>query len=81
LQQLLQTDANVLAPGSYGLLLDHYGILVANGADPKTNYTAMAPLSANDRQLLGGPATALRSLRRRASAFTCAPGHATHARC
>ncbi len=52
LQQLLQTDANVLAPGSYGLLLDHYGILVANGADPKTNYTAMAPLSANDRQLL-----------------------------
>lgn len=52
LQQVLQTDANVLAPGSYGILLDSYGIRVANGADPKENFTAIAPLAAGEQQLL-----------------------------
>ncbi len=52
LQQLLQTDANILAPGSYGVLLDSYGIRVANGADPTANNTAIAPLKAADQQAL-----------------------------
>lgn len=52
LQQALQADLNVLAPGSYGLLLDRYGIRVADGADPKANFSAIAPLSAADHQLL-----------------------------
>jgi methyl-accepting chemotaxis protein len=52
LQQLLQTDANVLAPGSYGVLLDSYGIRVANGADPAANNAAIAPLKAADQQAL-----------------------------
>lgn len=52
LQQLLQTDANILAPGSYGILLDRYGIRVANGADPTANNTAIAPLKAADQQAL-----------------------------
>lgn len=52
LQQALAADANVLAPGSYGLLLDSHGIRIADSVNAKADFTAIATLSTADQQTL-----------------------------